>query len=88
MSAAFDFTSAFRPGLPAPAVKFSGFPKYNFVGGHTQFFEPDQISVAPRRGMALVFHHPQLHEGAVIEEGVKYVLRTDVMYAPPDGNPS
>ena len=33
-AASFDFTSAFRPGLPAPAVKFAGFPKYNFVGGH------------------------------------------------------
>jgi 2-aminoadipate transaminase len=43
MSAApFDFTSAFRPGLPAPAVKFAGFPKYNFVGGHNH---PDHIPV-------------------------------------------
>jgi 2-aminoadipate transaminase len=24
----------FAPDLPAPAVKWSGFPKYNFVGGH------------------------------------------------------
>ncbi len=42
MSAAFDFTSAFRPGLPAPAVKFAGFPKYNFVGGHN---DPDNVPV-------------------------------------------
>ena len=30
--------------------------------------------------MALVFRHLQVHEGAPIVEGRKYVLRTDVMY--------
>ena len=32
--------------------------------------------------MALVFAHLQLHEGAPVLDGRKYVLRTDVMYAP------
>lgn len=31
---AFDYTSLFRPDLPTPAAKWSGFPRYNFVGGH------------------------------------------------------
>lgn len=30
----FDFDSMVRPGLPAPAGRWSGFPKFNFVGGH------------------------------------------------------
>ena len=30
----FDYTDRFRPDLPPPAVKWTGFPKYNFVGGH------------------------------------------------------
>jgi 2-aminoadipate transaminase len=30
----FDFAPLFPAGLPAPAVKWNGFPKYNFVGGH------------------------------------------------------
>jgi 2-aminoadipate transaminase len=30
----FDYSSLLAPGLPAPAVKYAGFPKYNFVGGH------------------------------------------------------
>jgi hypothetical protein len=30
--------------------------------------------------MALVFVHRQLHEGALVLQGRKYVLRTDVMY--------
>jgi 2-aminoadipate transaminase len=30
----FDFTSLLAAGLPPPAAKYAGFPKYNFVGGH------------------------------------------------------
>ena len=30
----FDYTDLFRPDLPPAAVKWTGFPKYNFVGGH------------------------------------------------------
>lgn len=56
----------------------------SYVGGMTRFFEPERIDVVPRSGTALVFHHPQLHEGAVIEYGTKYVLRTDVMYVEKD----
>ncbi len=29
-----DYTSLFRPDLPPAAAQWSGFPKYNFVGGH------------------------------------------------------
>src|ERR1700676_3159051 len=30
----FDFTPLLAQGLPPPAVKYAGFPKYNFTGGH------------------------------------------------------
>src|SRR5258708_15441961 len=30
----FDFAPVLATGLPAPAIKWNGFPKYNFVGGH------------------------------------------------------
>lgn len=50
-----------------------------FTGGQTAFHDFD-VDVAPRRGMALLFQHEVLHEGCAIESGVKYVLRTDVMY--------
>jgi 2-aminoadipate transaminase len=33
-SASFDFAPLLAPGTPAPAVKWNGFPKYNFIGGH------------------------------------------------------
>ena len=31
-------------------------------------------------GQVLIFEHRQLHEGAPVLAGKKYVLRTDVMY--------
>lgn len=52
-----------------------------FRGGTTDF---DQLgSIQPEEGMALLFEHHVLHQGAQVREGVKYVLRTDVMYRAP-----
>ena len=49
--------------------------EYN--GGETEF----QSSVyKPVTGSALVFPHKLLHQGAVVVDGTKYVLRTDVMF--------
>src|SRR5580693_10132859 len=31
---ALDFAPLLAPGLPPPAVKWTGFAKYNFIGGH------------------------------------------------------
>lgn len=30
----FDFSAVLREDLPAPAMRWNGFPQYNFVGGH------------------------------------------------------
>ena len=57
-------------------------------GGQTVFYSEERVnglrklvaSVEPRTGMALCFDHEWWHEGARVEEGRKYVLRTDVMY--------
>jgi predicted 2-oxoglutarate/Fe(II)-dependent dioxygenase YbiX len=55
----------------------------DFEGGSTVFHgERPALRLRPERGMALVFYHKQLHEGAPVEKGRKYVLRTDVMYRP------
>jgi len=37
---AFDFAPLLAPGLPPPAVKWTGFAKYNFIGGHN---DADQV---------------------------------------------
>jgi 2-aminoadipate transaminase len=34
MTAPFDFAPLLAAGTPPPAVKWNGFPKYNFIGGH------------------------------------------------------
>jgi hypothetical protein len=49
------------------------------AGGETRF---ENVAIAPEPGLALVFDHYLLHEGAAVVEGQKYVLRTDVMYGP------
>jgi 2-aminoadipate transaminase len=33
-SASFDFAPLLTAGLPSPAAKWNGFPRYNFIGGH------------------------------------------------------
>lgn len=49
----------------------------NFQGGDTTF---RGLRVRPRQGMALIFRHSLFHEGSEVTQGVKYVLRSDVMY--------
>jgi hypothetical protein len=54
----------------------------DFAGGETNFYflsEEPYLSVRPVRGQVLVFVHWKLHEGAAVQRGRKYVLRTDVM---------
>ena len=47
------------------------------AGGETKF---NTLSIKPATGKALVFRHELVHQGCEVLEGVKYVLRTDVMY--------
>ncbi|MDR2237273.1 MAG: 2OG-Fe(II) oxygenase [Chryseobacterium sp.] len=50
----------------------------DFEGGETEF--ESLFTVAPKKGSALFFYHPLRHEGKTLINGIKYVLRTDVMY--------
>lgn len=66
-----------------------------FEGGATTFFRSEEDFgrarpihvVRPATGSALLFEHAQLHEGSEVLGGVKYVLRTDVMYELPNASP-
>ncbi|KAL9112485.1 MAG: hypothetical protein Q9227_003327 [Pyrenula ochraceoflavens] len=53
-------------------------------GGSTKFISMDfghEIDVNPRMGSVLVFQHRGLlHSGDEVKSGVKYTLRTDLMY--------
>lgn len=51
----------------------------DFEGGETEF--ENLFTVAPKKGAALVFYHRLRHEGKTLMSGLKYVLRTDVMYS-------
>jgi hypothetical protein len=50
-----------------------------YEGGATRF---DSLAVDGRTGMALVFDHGLIHEGSAVTRGMKYVLRSDVMFGP------
>jgi hypothetical protein len=52
-----------------------------FSGGATDFVELD-ARIEPRRGRALIFQHRILHRACEVEDGEKYVLRTDILYGP------
>lgn len=49
-----------------------------YTGGETVFASGEIIR--PEKGAALVFHHPLRHESSLLTTGIKYVLRTDIMY--------
>lgn len=50
----------------------------DLLGGETEFHDVGRV--VPETGKLLLFEHPLLHQGAPVLQGVKYVLRTDVMY--------
>lgn len=49
------------------------------AGGETRLLDLG-LTVHPRAGLGLVFNHHLLHEGAPVLAGVKYVVRTDLMF--------
>ncbi|MBO9201909.1 MULTISPECIES: 2OG-Fe(II) oxygenase [Niastella] len=56
-----------------------------FKGGRTLFFKTKDTSeiwasYIPKQGDLIVFDHNVWHEGEVLTEGEKYVLRSDILY--------
>lgn len=50
----------------------------DFKGGETGFMR--EFDIRPKQGRAVIFDHNVRHEGKSLEQGTKYVLRTDVMF--------
>lgn len=76
-----------RPDGETSLLTFLVFLNERCAGGATRFYRRSGLSTAtvafevkPETGKALVFNHEELHEGAPVEAGRKYVLRSDVMY--------
>lgn len=77
---AAHFDGAFvRDDRERSLLTFMVYLNEGFGGGTTAFLDFD-VAVAPRTGRALLFQHRVLHEGCEVTSGVKYVLRSDVMY--------
>ncbi|MBX2842294.1 MAG: 2OG-Fe(II) oxygenase [Flammeovirgaceae bacterium] len=66
-----------RSSAEESRITFMVYLNDNYSGGTTKF---DEVSIIPKTGTALCFIHEQKHEGIPLEEGIKYVLRSDVMY--------
>jgi hypothetical protein len=53
-------------------------------GGATTFHSMDEsrrLDVDPKMGRVLIFQHAQLvHSGDEVQEGIKYTMRSDLMY--------
>ena len=57
---AFDFSPLFPPGTPAPAVRWTGAPKYNFTGGNN---DPDAL---PLEGLVQAAQAVMAREGRTL----------------------
>jgi hypothetical protein len=81
----FALNNLFADGLPAPAPRWTGFPKYNFIGGHN---DPERVpaadlaaaaaSVLRRDGADLALYNPHGPQGfrgirEFVVDKVKYV---------------
>ena len=86
----WHFDGAFtRDNGESSKLTFMIYLNDGFVGGETVFNmkrlgsirDTDPVlRVFPTAGTALVFRHDVLHTGAMVLDGVKYVIRTDVMF--------
>jgi len=50
-----------------------------FSGGSTKF-RLSELEIFPKAGQALLFQHQLWHQGTRVDSGVKYVLRSDLLY--------
>lgn len=59
-------------------------PEAELIGGATSFLSRDRkrrLNVEPKAGSVLIFQHANLlHEGAMVEEGLKFTVRLDLIY--------
>jgi len=55
----------------------------DFEGGETRFTEPIEQTIKPQPGLVAVFQHKVRHEGCAVRSGVKYAMRTDVIFEAP-----
>lgn len=50
------------------------------IGGET-LFRQGNLKVSPKKGAAVIFEHHLWHQGVEVESGVKFVVRSDLVYS-------
>jgi len=55
----------------------------DFEGGETRFTEQLAEVIYPKPGLIAVFQHKVRHEGCPVRSGIKYAMRTDVIFEAP-----
>eukprot|EP00112_Aurelia_sp_Birch-Aquarium-sp1_P007923 Seg1865.10 transcript_id=Seg1865.10/GoldUCD/mRNA.D3Y31 product="putative prolyl 4-hydroxylase 8" protein_id=Seg1865.10/GoldUCD/D3Y31 len=83
----FDGSYVREDGTEKSFITIHLYLNEGYKGGCTTFLDPKwnadgstDLPVKVKKGMMLVFEHPILHEGSILEKGRKYTMRTDVMY--------
>ncbi len=69
--------SFIRNDIEASYFTFMIYLNDNYEGGETTF---TSLKIEPKQGTALLFFHDLEHEGSSVKQGIKYVLRTDIMF--------
>lgn len=78
----------FKPHIDGPTVKSETekskitlliYLNEGFEGGSTTLILENE-NIVPKTGNALLFEHKIMHSGRPVINGIKYVLRTDIMY--------
>ena len=69
--------SFIRNEVEASYYTFMIYVNDDYEGGETTF---NDLPIQPQQGMALVFKHDLEHAGNAVTKGIKYVLRTDIMF--------
>lgn len=69
--------SYIRNAVEASYYTFMIYLNDDYVGGATTFLN---TMVEAKQGMALLFRHDLEHAGSPVKSGLKYILRTDIMY--------
>ncbi|KAL5014444.1 hypothetical protein ScPMuIL_008714 [Solemya velum] len=89
----YDPGEYFKPHFDGQYVRDNGEISYitvllylntGYDGGNTTFLnfaENEKTEMIPQAGSALIFEHGIFHEGSLLLDGRKYVMRTDVMYS-------
>lgn len=55
----------------------------DFAGGETRFTEQLEATITPEPGLVAIFQHKIRHEGCSVRSGIKYAMRSDVVFEAP-----